>query len=444
MVKRTVASVEGAVGEFEKAIALDPDYALAHAELATATLFLAHYDVLTLDEAIATAAPHVELAMALDPTLAEAHAAKGFLSGRQENPEEALTHFRQAIQINPNYANVYNWMAGVLEEKLGLYDEAFVASEMAVRLDPLSIPAISNRVRGLYHRNRLAEADRELEKLASIAPSFYAISHGERTSLGGKWANLILGNLNAWLINPENTRSRNNLARQFAFVGLEKEALAILEDPPPDVLSMLGEHGNAVTAAQARLAEDPISLEARADLGMALASAGDYARARPILEDLWQRTGARLTLRPFFDTNGVAALIAIRRDAGEEAEVGELLAAIRDNVRRYHEAGMTVTDLFFSVSYDEGLGDYLAGESERGLALIAQAVAAGYYVRPDVAYLQALYSDPGFTPIRASQEARQVRERERILAIVCSDNPYEAVWQPADGTCERFGTAGGN
>ena len=47
-----------------------------------------------------------------------------------------------------------------------------------------------------------------------------------------------------------------------------------------------------------------------------------------------------------------------------------------------------------------------------------------------------LYDDPGFAPIRASQEARQARERERFLAIVCPDNPYAAVWQPAEGTCE--------
>ncbi len=446
MVQRTPASVEGAVGEFEKAISLDPNYALAHAELAIATLFLPHpsYRVLTLTEAIARAAPHVEQAMALDPTLAETHAATGFLLWRQENPEEALTHFKQAIQINPNYSNVYNWMAAVLVTELGRYDEGFAAFQTAVRLDPLSIPAISNYVGELILRNRLAEADRELEKLASIAPSFYAIVRGERTSLGGKWANEALGNLDAWLINPENTRSKNSLAGQFAFFGLEKEALAISEDPPPDILSLLGKHGDAVTTAEARLAEDPNSRTARSDLGLALASAGDYARARPILEELWQRSGGRITLCCFFRTTSAAALIAIRRDAGEEAEVGELVVAIRDNVRRYREAGMTVADLFFSADYEEGLAAYLSGQSERGLASIAKAVDEGYFIRPNEAYLQTLYDDPGFAPIRASQEARQAREREKVLAVVCTDNPYAAVWQPAEGTCEGFAAAGSN
>ncbi len=442
--QRTVASVEGAVREFEKAIELDPDYALAHAELAAATLHLAHYDALTLDEAIATATLHAERAMALDPTLAEAHAAKGYLSWRQENPEEALTHFRQAIQINPNYSNVYNWMAGVLHEKLARYDEGIAAFEMAVRLNPLSMPAIVNYVRELILRNRLAEADRELEKLASIAPSSYAIVRGQRTSLGGKWTNAVLGNLDAWRINPENTRPKNDLVWYFAMLGLEKEALAISEDPTPDILRLLGKHAAAVTTAEAWLAEAPISLWGRIDLGLALAGAGDYARARPILEELWQRSGGRITRFSLFDTTGAAALITIRRDAGKEAAVGELVAAIRDNVRRYHEAGMTVTTLIFSVNYDEGIAAYLAGDRERGLALIAKAVEDGYFIRPNEGYLRALYNDPGFAPIRARQDARQARERQKFLNVVCNDNPYVAIWQPAAETCERFATADGN
>jgi TolB-like protein len=442
--QRTVPGVENAVREFEKAVALDPDYALAHAELATAALILAHYDALTLNEAIATATLHTERAMALDPTLAEVHAATGLLSGRQENPEEALTHFRRAIQINPNYSSVFNWMAAVLDEKLGRYEEAFVATETAVHLDPLSIPAVVNYVRSLIIRNRLAEADREMEKLASIAPSFYAIMRGDRTSLGGKWADRVLGNLDAWQINRENSRSKDSLAWQFAVLGLEEEALDISEDPASEMLSLLGKHTDAVATAEARLAEGPMSMAARIDLGITLAGAGDYARARPILEDLWQRSGGRVTRFGWFDTNSAAALIAIRRNAGEEAEVGELVAAMRDNVRRYHVADMTVTSQYFSVDYEDGLAAYLAGESQRGLALIAKGAEEGYFILPNHAYLHALYDDPAFILIRTRQEARQTRERKRFLAIVCTENPYAAVWQPAKETCERYALAGTN
>ncbi len=104
IVQRTPASVEGAAREFEKAVALDPEYALAHAELAIAFLLLRRnaYGSLTQSEGIARAAPHAEQAMALDPTLAEAHAASGYVIWIQGNTDKGLTHFEQAIRINPN------------------------------------------------------------------------------------------------------------------------------------------------------------------------------------------------------------------------------------------------------------------------------------------------------------------------------------------------------
>jgi TolB-like protein len=400
VVQRTRDTVEGAVREFEKAIALDPDYALAHAELAIATLFLIRdlYGDLTDAEAIARATPHVEQAMALDSTLAEAQAAAGFLLHVHEKWEEALTRYGRAIQINPNFSIVYNWMANVFG-RLGRYEEDLAARETALRLDPLSIPTIANYVDMLINRNRLPEAARELEKLASIHPAMYAGLRGGLTSLGGKWANAVLSDLDALRIDAEDAFSRRDLTRQFACLGLEKEALAISEAPLlPVVLRRLGKHGEAVTTGEARLAENPSSVTARHALGLALASAGDYARARPILEEMWQRSGGRVT-NPFA-AESTAALIAIRRDAGEEAKVGELVAAIRDNVRRYHDAGITArVNIFWNVNYEDGLAAYLSGERKKGLALIAKGAEDGFFIPPSEAYLQTLYDDPGFTPI---------------------------------------------
>ncbi|MCH7833495.1 MAG: tetratricopeptide repeat protein [Proteobacteria bacterium] len=441
VVQRRRATIEGAVREFEKAIALDPEYALAHAELAIATFLLrrSNYGGLTDTEAIARAAPHAELAMALDPTLAEAHAATGRVLWVQRNLEEALTHFEQAIQINPNYSIVYNWMGRLLVDDLGRYAEAFTATETALRLDPLSIPTTFSYIAQLTDRNRLVEADLELEKLASFAPWHFASMRGYRTSIGGKWANLPLSGLDGLRIDPESSILRNNiLPWEFALIGLEKEALAISESPGPLALRMLGKPDDAVTVAEARVADDPDSPRERSSLGLALAGAGDYARARPILEEMWQRSNGWVTSNGLFDANDAAALIAVHRAAGEEAEVGELVAAIRDNVRRYREAGIIRAYVSWDIDYEEGIADFLAGDRERGLELITKGAEDGFFVWQKEAYLQALYDDPGFAPIRASQEARQARERKRFLAIVCTDNPYAAVWQPAEGTCERF------
>jgi hypothetical protein len=295
---------------------------------------------------------------------------------------------------------------------------------------------------GLIAMNRLAEAERELEKFASLAPARYASLRGYLTSLGGKWANAVLANLDSLQIQPVYFRGRRMLSFYFAIIGLEKEALAITQSHPP---YRSGKPGDAVAATETRVAEDPDDLGARRHLGLALAIAGDYAGARPFLEEMWQRSGGRITRSGLFPTASAAALIAIRRDAGEEAGVGELVAAIRENVRRYRETGtIRVYGIFHSVDFEEGLADYLAGEHEKGLALIAKATEDGFFISTSRPYLQVLYDDPGFAPIRASQEARQGRERERLLDIVCTDNPYLSVWQPEEGTCDRFVAAGGN
>ena len=449
IVQRTKTSIEGAASEFEKAIALDPDYALAHAELAIATALLSREDYgdLTTKEVISRATPHAERSMALDPKLAEAHAATGLLFIFQSEYEEALTHYEQAIQLNPSYSIVYSWMGGALIT-LGRYKESFLMREKSLRLDPLSAPAVVNYVGSLINRNRLDDAARELEKIAAIYPNLYSGLQGNMKSVGGNWANMVLGSLDALRLNPT-VIDRTNLHSSFAVIGLEEEALTVYEFVQPAVLHILGKTRDAVTLAEVRFAGEFTSfLWSRRELSLALAAVGDYDRARPILEELWQlQNGLVVQYYGLFEVRHAAALIAIRRDAGEVAEVNEVIAAIRDNVRRYREAGITggYWDTWTSnADYEEGLAAYLEGERERGLALIAKATDSGFFILPNEAYLQTLYDDPGFAPILASQEARQLRERNRFLAIVCTDNPYEEVWQPAEGTCEQFAAASEN
>ena len=88
--------------------------------------------------------------------------------------------------------------------------------------------------------------------------------------------------------------------------------------------------------------------------------------------------------------------------------IGDLLAAIRDNIRRCREAGIIRAGITI-VDYEEGLAAYLGGERDRGLALIAQGVEDGQFIPTREAYLQVLYDDPGFAPILATQVARQAR-----------------------------------
>ena len=438
--KRTSAGVEGAVSEFERAVALDPNYAVAHAELAITVILagVGFYQLLPLDEAIARAETHANRAMTLYPDLAEAHAALGRIAWMNGEFDNALMAFVRALQNNPNYSVVHSWMA-IVSARVGRYKEILPHQERALRLDPLSVVAMNNYVHSLIELGRLDEAASELEKIHTISPRVYANYQGRVKSAGGKWAYLVLGGLDELRIVPGNLLTRGLLSWSFLMIGLEQESHAIIDTLNPDLLLVLGRPLEAIAAAEVLLAEGQRNnVFARRNLGMAFAAAGDYAKARPLLEDSWQQHGRRITLG-VFGLGNAAALIAIRRDAGDDAGAAELLAAIWDDVRRLREADFATTH-YLSTDYEEGLAAYLAGEHDKGLSLIARASEDGYFIWPKKAYLKELYEDPDFAPILANQAARQAREHQRFLAIVCNDNPYQEVWQPAAGTCERVFT----
>lgn len=437
MAQRTQASISRAIQEFEIAVSLDPDFALAYAELSLATRRASFSGKVTRAEAIARAKPYAEKALALDPTLAQAHAAIAYASLTPDTLDTAIVHFRRAIELNPNYSEAHLWLGNYLGMS-GHYDEFFIMQEKAVTLDPLSLPANVNYGVGLIQRNRLDEADRQIEIVTSIAPNYdggleLIIT---RRSLDGHWADGLFAGLEAVQAGGQSVASPN-LAYGFAVLGLEKEALALFDTPRPLVFMLLGKPVEEIGVTRKRYLEDPDRLLSRLYYGMALADAGDYSNARPLLEKAWQQNQGLVT-DSLFTADAALALLAIHREAGEDATAGPLQTAIKDNVRRYHAAGVTRGELFWSVTFEEGISAFLEGDRDRGLALIARAVEDGNYIRPNAAWLQMLYDDPGFTQVLATQKARQESEREKFLAVVCMDNPYADFWQPAHGTCERY------
>ena len=89
MARRNLETLQSATEEFSAAVALDSEYASAHAALSIATNLLVDYGELTFSEADAIKLPHAERALALDPGLAEAHAAMALVLWKQETLVEA-------------------------------------------------------------------------------------------------------------------------------------------------------------------------------------------------------------------------------------------------------------------------------------------------------------------------------------------------------------------
>lgn len=436
--QRTPESMAAAVEEFTKAVARDPEYAPGQAGLALATRFLSEtqYGDLPKMEALARARPHAERALELDPDLPEAHTAMAYVLLTNDTLDQAMVHFQRAVELNPNYAEATMWLGGFLEDQ-GNYEESFALLERAVQIDPLSIPAIANYFQALVARGRQSEAERQLEKLATLAPAAHRHLWVHLQSLGGDWAAAVLAALQAELEHPLGTVVDSNLRVLLAAMGLDEDALAVTRNDLLTTLELLGRPDEIVLELQRRQELRPLDDNEEWELPYAFAALGEFDNARPLLEDQWRFINGVVDV-PWFGANSVLALRAARREAGEVADHEELVAALQDSVRRYQRAGIVRCDVLVCIDYEKGVAAYLAGDRESGLESLARAVERGGFILPNQAYLQFLYEDPGFEPILEAQRAHQRAEREQFLRAVCPDNPYANVWRPVEGTCDGY------
>lgn len=159
--KRTDTTLQRAVECFERAVAADPEFALAYCGLSDACMLLTvqHYGNLSLDEAVARALPAARRALELAPGLAESHASLGLIRLNQGSLGEAQQEFSRALELNPGYGMAHIWL-GLVMTAQGRYREAAASNREAFRLDPLS-PIINCNVGydelrfGLYDEARV-------------------------------------------------------------------------------------------------------------------------------------------------------------------------------------------------------------------------------------------------------------------------------------------------
>lgn len=151
--KFTEESFQRAIACFMEAIRIDPTYALAYAGLADLYNWLGVLSVLPPDDTWGRGKKMGERAVALDDTLAEAHAALGFArlcydrdwaGGEREK--------KRAIELNPHYATAHQWYCFQLTAE-GRFTDAVWESQAALAIDPLS-PFINQALGWTYYMAR--------------------------------------------------------------------------------------------------------------------------------------------------------------------------------------------------------------------------------------------------------------------------------------------------
>ncbi len=160
---------------FEKAIEIDPKFALAYAELAFTYYreIALRWDMANRERSLAKGVDLAEKALALDGTLPFAHLVRGDLYLRQHQFDQAVTWVKKAIDLDPNNPENYAALANVLNF-INRNGEALPLIQKAIALDPLHEPSLDMYLGRAYSfTGKFDEAIPHLRLCTSRAPDFW-------------------------------------------------------------------------------------------------------------------------------------------------------------------------------------------------------------------------------------------------------------------------------
>lgn len=244
--QRTDEQMAQSVKYFTKAIDLDPRFARAHAGLADTLATLALYGVREPRKTIPVAEDAAHLALTIDPTLAEPHAALGCMHAIYDwDWKAAEIDFQRSVALNPGYATAPHWYAMQVLAPTGRFDEALDQLRRAGQLDPITPAIAASPGAVLYAARRFEESVKWHEQALRSESRFFPLQH---------------------------------------FLGQS--------------LIQLGEKLRAINAFEKALAMSGGSIEVIASLAHAHAVNGDTVRAKQLLDEL-ERTAKERYVSPY-------------------------------------------------------------------------------------------------------------------------------------------------
>jgi tetratricopeptide (TPR) repeat protein len=174
--QRTGEAIEKAREQFALAIAIEPSYAQAHAGLADAYELLASYGNSVPRETFQRGIDAAQRALELDPELAEPYASLGTIHKSYTwNWADAERAYRRAVELNPSSAEAHKGY-GELLSFLGRHDDAIAHLTRAVELDPVSLLMHANLGVVYWRARRYDEAQRQMAETLDMDPN-YMLGH---------------------------------------------------------------------------------------------------------------------------------------------------------------------------------------------------------------------------------------------------------------------------
>ena len=306
--QRTPRGLASAAEQFERAVALDPDYAEAWADLGMTNNLRTGWGF-SIDSLVeARGVEATDRALALDPEMAEAYTARGYIfSWIQPDSAAADRDFARAIELDPRYPTSYHWRGEVLGDR-GHPESGIPYLEKARELDPLSPIILVDLATAYDQAGRWEDAgslfDEVLELEPDFAPAFSALDY--HAYLNGDPESALAHSLRFQSLTPGDgaynlsavrlsvayyfVRDHEGVVREFrgAFPADSAAVPSFVWNEVPLFLHSL-EQEEGLAAVRAFIAGQRAGLEPADSLfgifldGYDRAAAGDYAGARDAL-----------------------------------------------------------------------------------------------------------------------------------------------------------------
>jgi serine/threonine-protein kinase len=217
-----------AIEYFDRAIARDPTFALAYANLAMVYTELAEAGAMAPDAAYARAGEAAGNALRLDPELGAAHCTMAHVKmARDYDWAGAEEGFKRALELSPSSDDTYD-LYGRLCAGLERYDEAIALQRRARELDPLAhrMDGVTTLLRAKRYDQAIADAESAVE----LEPGY----DRARATLG--WGYFLSGRQDRGLaeleravsLSPANTMWLGQLGEAYAMAGNAAKAREIL------------------------------------------------------------------------------------------------------------------------------------------------------------------------------------------------------------------------
>ncbi len=246
-----------------------------------------------LDEAVG----HYAQALQLDPDYAVAHYNLAAAFRAKGMRDEAVAHFKQALLLQPGFALAHNGLGRVLLDR-GSSGEALTELQQALRLAPDNAEVHNNLGIAYVRQGQTAEAVKHFEACLHLHPNdpdaLYNLGNVAFTE--GKFGAAVLHYQTAVQVKPDFFRAHHNLGMSLAELGQWDEAVAqygvalkLHPDFAPteyqlaDALLKQGKPGQASSWFAAALKHQPDFAEAHHGLGLILAKEQNFGEALPHL-----------------------------------------------------------------------------------------------------------------------------------------------------------------